>query len=284
MATGTGTKENPYIVTNVSEFREACAQRNAYIRLANDIDCDEYPEWNALNCTCAEVDFDGKSLKKMYIQQGQIGLRSGYEGHINTITLFKNGKILDMYEKNAKAFLQGGRYVNMSLSIYEATSQRIIEGSFMELCNTSIYAHRLSYPRNSWFKQYSGHDRLKNSRFYIEGRIDAGQVASPYGYSSSADDEYIQGCLFEGRLNCSKAEDNFVFLGGAITDTIWAVDTTTVPNDRGAALADEADATNIYQNDICASTFDAKKALQGNTEEIRDPEYNNSIGFTVVVK
>lgn len=284
MAKGAGTQENPYIVTNVAEFREACTQLNAYVKLANNIDCDEYPEWDTLNCSCAEVDFDGKSLKKMYIQQDQVGLSSGYEGYINTITLFKNGKILDMYEKNAKAFLQGGRYVNMSLSIYEATSQHIIEGSFMELCNTSIYAHRLSYPRNSWFKQYSGHDLLKNSHFYIEGRMDAGQVASPYGYSSSADDKYIQGCSFEGRLNCSKAEGGFVFLGGAITDTVWAVDTTTVPDTIGAALADAADATNIYQNDICASTFDAKNALQGNAEEIRDPGYNNSIGFTVVVK
>lgn len=284
MAKGTGTQGNPYIVTNVAEFREACTQLNAYVKLANDIDCDEYPEWDTLNCSCAEVDFDGKSLKKMNIQQGQIGLSSGYEGYINTITVFKNGKILDMYEKNAKAFLQGGRYVNMSLSIYESTSQRIIEGSFMERCNTSIYAHRLSYPRNSWFKQNSSHDLLKNSHFYIEGRLDAGQVASPYGYSSSADDKYIQGCSFEGRLNCSNAEGGIVFLGGSITDTVWAVDTTTVPNAIGAALADKADATNIYQNDICASTFDAQEALQGNTEEIRDPEYNNSIGFTVVKK
>lgn len=284
MAKGAGTQENPYIVTNVAEFREACTQLNAYVKLANNIDCDEYPEWDTLNCSCAEVDFDGKSLKKMYIQQDQVGLSSGYEGYINTITLFKNGKILDMYEKNAFAFLRGGRYVNMSLSIYEATSQHIIKGSFMELCNTSIYAHRLSYPRNSWFKQYSGHDLLKNSHFYIEGRMDAGQVASPYGYSSSADDKYIQGCSFEGRLNCSNAEGGFVFLGGAITDTVWTVDTTTVPDTIGAALADAADATNIYQNDICASTFDAKNALQGNAEEIRDPGYNNSIGFTVVVK
>jgi hypothetical protein len=282
MATGTGTQGNPYIVTNVAEFREACTQLNAYVKLANNIDCDEYPEWNTLNCTCAEVDFDGKSLKKMYIQQNQIGLSSGYEGHISTITLFKNGKILDMYEKNAKAFLQGGRYVNMSLSIYEATSQRIIEGSFMELCNTSIYAQRLSYPNASWFKQYSYSDLLKNSRFYIEGRMNAGQIASTY--NANVSNKYIQGCLFEGSLNCSKAEGSFIFLDGAITDTVWAVDTTTVPNDREAALADAADTTNIYQNDICASTFDAKNALQGNTEEIRDPGYNNSIGFTVVVK
>lgn len=279
---GAGTKENPYVVTNVAEFREAVAQDNVYVKLANNIDCDGYPEWDTLNCKCAEVDFDGKSLKKMYIQQDQIGLSSGREGYNVTITLFKNGKIEDMYEKNAKAFLQGGRYVNMSLSIYEATSQHIIEGSFMELCNTSIYAHRLSYPKNSWFKQNSYRDLLKNSRFYIEGRIDAGQIASTYNLSVA--NKYIHGCLFEGRLNCSKAEGSFVFLDGAITDTVWAVDTTTVPNDRGAALADQADATNIYQNDICASTFDAKNALQGNTEEIRDPGYNNSIGFMVVAK
>lgn len=282
MATGTGTQENPYVVTNVAEFREACRQTSAYVKLANNIDCDEYPEWDTLDCVCAEVDFDGKSLKKMYIQQDQYGLKSGYVGSTAQVTTFKNGKILDMYEKNAYAFLRGGKYVNMSISIFETASQNIIDGSYLDFCNTTIYAQRLKYPNYSWFIQYCDSAFLKNSRFFLEGRIDSGNIASTP--NAIATNKYVQGCLFEGVLNCSNATGSFVFLDGMITDTVWAVDTTTVPVDRGATLADTADATNIYQNDICASTFNARNALQGNAEEILDPGYNNSIGFTVVVK
>lgn len=282
MAAGTGTQENPYVVTNVAEFREACTQLNAYVKLANDIDCDEYPEWNTLTCTCAEVDFNGKSLKKMYIQQSQIGLVSGYAGYISTATLFKNGRITDMYENNAKYFLDGGRFENMVISIYETTAQNIWRGIDIESCNVTVSAKRLANPKAPWFVQYWNADFLKDSCFFLDGVLNAGTIAQTYGGEKRS--EYIKGCLFEGRINASAATGNIILLDGTINDTIWAVDTSTAPSSIAVSLADASDISNLYQNDNCAPNFSAGAAQQGNYNEIRDPDYNNRIGFTVVVK
>ena len=56
--TGTGTEEDPYIVTTIGEVLEKCAETGAYVCLANDIYVKEDPEYREgsntpiiINCT-----------------------------------------------------------------------------------------------------------------------------------------------------------------------------------------------------------------------------------------
>lgn len=73
--TGTGTQQDPYVVTTWAELAEKAAESDVYIKIGNDINLnDEYPEGISTQFTikCASIDGDGKTIKNLYFKSGRL--------------------------------------------------------------------------------------------------------------------------------------------------------------------------------------------------------------------
>lgn len=71
---GTGTENDPYIITKMSELYEKAGEDNAYLRIHNDINItDEYPNGDmpTLNIKC-HIDGNGKKISNWYKTNGNV--------------------------------------------------------------------------------------------------------------------------------------------------------------------------------------------------------------------
>lgn len=91
--TGTGTQNDPYIVTTWDEFVEKAAISGAYIKLGNDINLnDEYPEGitSQTLVRCTEIDGDNHIIKNLANKNCCI-----FYPPYNTFVTIKNTKFLN---------------------------------------------------------------------------------------------------------------------------------------------------------------------------------------------
>ena len=78
--TGTGTQQDPYIVTTWNALASVTSETGVYIKLGNNIDMNtEYPEGltSGLTINCAEIDGEGYTIKNLYLQSGALITCSG---------------------------------------------------------------------------------------------------------------------------------------------------------------------------------------------------------------
>lgn len=71
---GTGTEQDPYIITNMAELYDKAEEENAYLRIHNDINItDEYPNGDmpSLNIKC-HIDGNGKKISNWYKTNGTV--------------------------------------------------------------------------------------------------------------------------------------------------------------------------------------------------------------------
>lgn len=71
---GTGTEDDPYIITKMSELYEKAGEDNAYLRIHNDINItDEYPNGNMPTLTIkCHIDGNGKRISNWYKTSGTV--------------------------------------------------------------------------------------------------------------------------------------------------------------------------------------------------------------------
>ena len=154
--TGTGTQQDPYIVTTWSELAEKAAESDVYIKIGNDINMnDEYPEGFSTQFTinCASIDGDGKTIKNLYFKSGRLfycegnrtwentniinfvlgdgnnGAAFHYNGTIYHTLTFKNCKLSGRI--NSKSYLASGRlkFNRCALNIYFSENTKILSNS-----------------------------------------------------------------------------------------------------------------------------------------------------------
>lgn len=274
---GVGTQAEPFLVGNISDFREAVVLDSAYVKLTNDIDCNKenYLEWQSLISKCTEIDFDNHAIINPLIATNNYMLDGGNK------TLLKNGKILNIYENGANCIIKSCALSNMATSAHLVkTIDTAFPNIVAEKCNFVVFNQNLN--NKSWFsvaQSIAGIGSFKNCRFRLDGNINVASVFA--SWNSNAGNLTADGCLFEGKINVNYATGGLPYvIYGKIINCVWAVDTLNNTGDT-VRLAGSANNTNIYQYDI-SGLNNHLDAIPCNTEQIRNPDYLNSVGFTVV--
>lgn len=275
--TGIGTQAEPFLVGNISDFREAVAQNSAYVKLTNDIDCNKenYLEWQSLVAKCTEIDFNNHAIINPLIVIGNYMLDG------NSKTLLRKGKILNIYENGASCIIKNCALLDMAVSSHlTKTTSTAFQGIAAEGCNFATFNQNLN--NTAWFsvaESIAGINSFKNCRFRLDGNINADSVFDSWNLNIG--NLVADGCLFEGKINVNYAAGGLPYvIYGRIINCVWAVDTLNNTGDT-VRLAGSANNTNIYQYDI-SGLNNHLDAIPCNTEQIRNPDYLNSVGFTVV--
>ena len=275
--TGAGTQTEPFLVGNIPDFREAVAQDNAYVKLTNDIDCNKenYLEWQNLISKCIEIDFDNHAVINPLVAT------DNYMFDGSSKTLLKNGKILNVYENGANYIIKNCALSNMAVSSHlTKTMSTAFQGIAADRCNFVIFNQDLN--NKAWFsvaQSIAGINSFKNCRFRLDGNINDDSVFD--SWNSNTGNLVADGCLFEGKINVNYATGGLPYIiYGGIINCVWAVDTLNNTGDT-VRLAGSANNTNIYQYDI-SGLNNHLDAIPCNAEQIRNPDYLNSVGFTVV--
>ena len=161
--TGTGTQTDPYLVDNIADFRSACVETDAYVKLVADLDCnkEKYLSWNTLTSNAIEVDFNGYAIKTPYIATGEGMIDGQYK------TTLKNGYILNIYENTASYILTKCSLYNMSIraNLYNVTGVAFGFLDSVEKCNFEIFNQNVqkSYP---WISM-----KGDNASVFIDSRL-----------------------------------------------------------------------------------------------------------------
>lgn len=274
--TGTGTQTDPYLVDNIADFRSACATRDAYIKLTADLDCNSegYLGWQTLTSRCKEVDFDGHALINPLIAT------SNYLTRGMITPLYKNGQILNIYENGANGVLYSVALSNMSISAFLT---KPVDKPFLDIvaeeCNFVINNQNLN--NKAWFSVGSdlhGMTAFKDCRFELYGNVCMSD-STFRSWNSISSNVTADGCRFEGVI---KKTSNNNFFEGTIQNCVFAINTRNGidPSISSGKLADVANNTNIYQSDISVFSNHGS-AIPCTSEQILDPDYLNSVGFTV---
>lgn len=128
--TGTGTEQDPYLVHNYDELKEACEYENYdsetatygtnYVKLANDIDCNDYgADWNWETIELAStssssghtrhygsLDLDGHTIKNVYVKTGSYYMFQGHAGGGIAYAYINNGNILNVFVQSSSGFFK----------------------------------------------------------------------------------------------------------------------------------------------------------------------------------
>lgn len=281
--TGTGTQTDPYLVDNIADFRTACATTDAYVKLIADLNCnkEKYLSWSTLTSNAIEVDFDGYTIKTPYIATGNGMIDGQYK------TILKNGSILNIYENTASYILTKCSLYNMSIraNLYNVTGVAFGFLNGIEKCNFEIFNQNIqkSYP---WISMKGDNASVFiDSRFYLEGVFAVESYGTLIGIGSGTTGTYtvMNGCRIEGIVKPSGSATKIISLiGGKTQNSIFAIDTSASSGKVNSLNIgyNGLDNTNIYQSGTSAYG-NYSKAIACIPEQIRDPDYLNSIGFLV---
>lgn len=274
--TGTGTQADPYLVDNITDFRAASVMDNVYIKLTADLDCNKegYLEWQTLTSRCKEVDFDGHALINPLIAS------NNYLVNSSITPLYKNGQILNIYENSANGALYSVALSNMSISAFlTKTVNRPFTNIAAEKCNFVINNQNLN--NKAWFSanlNINGMTGFKDCRFKFNGNISTESLF--ISWNSNMSNLIANDCRFEGRVKADYGSaSNPYLINGRITNSVVALNTLGSTS-AGAIILANADNTNIYQSDI-SGLQNHGSAIPCTSEQILDPDYLNSVGFTV---
>lgn len=167
--TGTGTEQDPYIVTTIGEVLEKCAETGAYVCLANDIYVKEDPDYRegistpfVINCTKFYSENTGTGYKNIYgfrcdgytavhtIQAGantlvdHIGFLSFFTDK-NGINSYNDGNFYDIYCDSTSNFTNCSFSMFIARGVYGAASPIIYGGNFTE-CSFYIKCNKIDIP------------------------------------------------------------------------------------------------------------------------------------------
>ena len=167
--TGTGTEQDPYIVTTIGEVLEKCAETGAYVCLANDIYVKEDLDYRegistpfVINCTKFYSENTGTGYKNIYgfrcdgytavhtIQAGantlvdHIGFLSFFTDK-NGINSYNDGNFYDIYCDSTSNFTNCSFSMFIARGVYGAVSPIIYGGNFTE-CSFYIKCNKIDIP------------------------------------------------------------------------------------------------------------------------------------------
>ena len=286
--TGTGTKDDPVLVHDYEEVSYALKQAyssDAYVRLENDIDCNDYGdtwEWDTVsfngNCACS-FDLNGKTIKNAMILNGK-KLFNGYSmKHI-----IYNGKILNIFNNRAINIFDSVNLGNLSISINATgVTKYVFSNIGMNSCAVYVKSNKLE----ANCLRFDTSLIPSNNDYYFD--IENLNSQMLLDYSAADNNKTLQkNCRIRGTVKGKvRSEGNFINSYGGINNCVIEIDNKGVIYESGKPgipiyQYQGFTTTGIFNTEIGnypESILDMKMCT---TAQMRDPDYLNSIGFTVV--
>ena len=278
--TGTGTKADPWIVHNYDEIKDVLQNKldsGTYAKLANDIDCNEYGdtwEWETITLRANwvfEFDLGGHTIKNIMIKNKN----SLFYGK-STVNVIRNGKILNVFNNDGESVIAGNgltlKDISMSVNGTGLTSYAFNQIS-MNNCAVYFKSNKLN---QEVFLRANITSPFKNTDFYL----DISNVNSKKIFGGSNNYLTIDNCRISGKLRGTLV-NKYLSLGGAINSVI-EVDTTLADCISGQTIFSDV-STGIINTEISPNLNGGTSGLTAcTTAQMRDADYLNLIGFTVV--
>lgn len=284
--TGTGTKDDPYIVHNYEEIKDVFQNRmngNICAKLANDIDCNDYGsmwEWETITVKMnwnSDFDLDGHIIKNIMIKNGNALFHGQNAGNI-----IRNGKILNVFNNNAEAITKGDGLTLKDISISvngTGLTGVAFHSTVFEKCAIYFKSNKLN---NSVFYCRT-YPYCKNSDFYFDINDKNSQDIFTH-YKAEGASQLLDNCRVRGYIGGESVQ--YYLLSGSCNNSVIEVDTTNMSWGSGFGSAYHtpcnASSTGIINTEISPNLNGGTSGLTAcTTAQMRDPDYLNSIGFTV---
>lgn len=273
---GTGTQNDPYVVTTYADLISKATESDVYVKLGNDIDIiDEYPDGDVpqLTASCTEIDGDGKTISRLYKMSND-----SYCIRINAPCTLKNTNITNIYTNKTFIYLNGGGSTN-------ATIQNC---KFAGICMGDYFVYLSN--SNALFKNSSANIQSQGSTriAYFMGKIincnikfftkaeDMFSYSGGYAYntlSGSYLEVEMPNLTYFGNFNYHMTCNNNVF--DIITDRTYTFDAQ--PAGSTVSIWNTTHAPNI-------TLYDGDRIKGVDDEHWLDTEYLASIGFNAYVE
>lgn len=278
--TGTGTKDDPYIVHDYDELKEKYTEYNGssmewYIKLVNDIDCnvlgDDW-EWTAMIRGYGNkyIDLAGHTIKNIMIRSG-----SSLFSDNDISTYISNGKILNVFNNGAANILDGVNLRNISISMNATnTTDFVIRQSILNNCAVYIKSSKLN---NSCIK-FAAQSTNRNNDYYF----DIADANSQYLLDYFGFDDVVQdSCRIRGIIK-GNIGSGFIYGYPGLNNCVVEVDNSGAMWSSGTPQSPIANGTGIFNVEIGNYPSSISNMMLCTTAQMRDPDYLNSIGFNVV--
>lgn len=298
--TGQGTQEDPWIVHNYEEIKSAYLKTNGvsklYIKLENDIDCNDYGdtwEWETISPYTSSCDYtfdlNGRTIKNIMIKSGNTLFNCNSKRDV-----IHNGKILNVFNNDGKGAISGNgstlKDISMSVNGTGLTSYAF-DSTFFENCAIYFKSSKL-LNHIFYLGNYSaGETHLKNCDVYVDiNNLNGIDVASSVN-SCIFDNVRIRGKVMGFPCEHRKlwsVPQRYLFGGNVEADgCVIEVDTkdtglTGSINDGVLVGVFQTIRNSIINKEIMSSTYTNTGNYNCTTAQMRDADYLNSIGFTVV--
>lgn len=282
--TGQGTQEDPWIVHNYEEIKSAYKKTNGnsklYIKLENDIDCNDYGdtwEWATISPYTSSCDYifdlNGRTIKNIMIKSENTLFNCNSNSDI-----IHNGKILNIFNNDGKSIAYGNGLTlkNVSMSINGTGLTGYV---FQRACfkNCSVYFKSKKLGNNFLYTNViSNIISAKNCDFYFDIDNVNGKVL--FQISSTKD---IDSCRFRGKIGGTAASS--LLSSTLINNCVVEIDTSNLTNLTSSYKMINGTSVNTIVNTEVSSNLQVSDGTIGcTTAQMRDADYLNSIGFTVV--
>lgn len=278
--TGTGTQADPFLVHSYDEIKSAYgtgANDTIYIRLENDINCNDYGdtwEWETITSEYSYpfiFDLNGYTIKNIMIKSGN----ALFEGKTSS-SIIHNGKILNVFNNAGESVIAGNgltlKDISMSVNGTGLTSYAFNQIS-MNNCAVYFKSNKLN---QEVFLRANITSPFKNTDFYL----DISNVNSKKIFGGSSNYLTIDNCRISGKL-CGALVSKYLSLGGA-RNSVIEVDTTLADCVSAQTIFSDV-STGIINTEISPNLNGGTSGLTAcTTVQMRDVDYLNSIGFAVV--
>ena len=278
--TGTGTQADPYLVHSYEEIKSAygtAASYTIYIRLENDINCNDYGdtwEWETITSSYNYpfiFDLNGHTVKNITIKSGN----ALFEGKTNS-SIIHNGKILNVFNNEGASVINGDGLIlkDVSMSV-DGTGLTDCAFNQISMDNCAVY-FKSNKLNNEVFLRANITSPFKNTDFYL----DISNVNSKKIFGGSNNYLTIDNCRISGKLRGALV-NKYLSLGGA-RNSVIEVDTTLADCVSDQTIFSDV-STGIINTEISPNLTGGTSGLTAcTTAQMRDTDYLNSIGFTVV--
>lgn len=295
---GDGTQENPYQITTVAEFR-SMNDSTAYYKLMNDLDVNDSEwasNWTQATIACKQIDFNGFELRNIN------GANAFYT---STDIEFYNPKLINIVltgtdccfcatssASRVVAFTGGGENNSGQLSMQfmgDRINNGLLATGVLQLTNI---AGTINATSNSFDKglgrtiaaSYAATSSLNvhlNINWHVTGST-SGHIL--YGWGSN--NKSIK-TMITGKLSASPGATQGDFKlfdfgnGGTTSQCYCAVEFDNISNVKFAYSNPLT--TCFYDAELAGITMTAQTNVHAlTTEQCKDKDYLNSIGFVVV--
>lgn len=314
---GEGTKASPYEVTTVAEFYEAVADHKSecpYVKLMNDIDFNDYDYWNLKKTEISFTEFDGqnhvikniffKDIDKLFYISTTYNISKTLKNTIFEVIKFdsiNSSCFIDFMSFSVENFIVNCEFRAKMFSYKSSSNPLITVGNNWRILNCVFnidyydggYANNsiIQVAPNNSFKPYMDNCEV-NINLYIHKNTTANDGIYIFNGGNSSNYGYFRNIALFINTYCSSSTSYrpvIIFYNGKISNI------SVVLQNKGELDLSKfyflqggygyLEGINIYDKDVLGTTKQSapnSNLMALTTEQMKDPEYLNSIGFPII--